>query len=166
MSKIDADTIRKLREATGAPVMRASKLLQELKGDYEEAEKILKAEGFEKAAKREGRETSQGIIKAYVHHSNKVASIVELLCETDFVAKNELFQELAHNLALQVASMPQVTTEELLEQEFIKDPSKKIVDLVKEVIAKVGENVKVGRTWKIELGEDQKQEADAEKDSA
>jgi elongation factor Ts len=158
MAKINADLIRKLREETGAPVMRASKLLEELKGNYEEAEKILKAEGFEKAAKREGRETSQGIIKAYVHHSNKVASMVELLCETDFVAKNELFQELAHNLALQVVSMPQMTTEELLESDFIKDPSKKVVDLVKEVIAKTGENVKVGRTWRIELGEDQKSE--------
>lgn len=162
MSKIDADSIRKLREATGAPIMRVSKLLTELKGNYEEAEKILRAEGFEKAAKREGRETSQGVIKAYVHHSNKVASIVELLCETDFVAKNDLFLELAHNLSLQVVSMPQMTTEQLLEQDFIKDPSKKVVDLVKEVIAKTGENVKVGRTWRIELGKEQKAEADGE----
>jgi elongation factor Ts len=154
MAKINADLIRKLREETGAPVMRASKLLTELKGNYEEAEKILKAEGFEKAAKREGRETSQGIIKAYVHHSGKVASMVELLCETDFVAKNELFLELAHNVALQVVSMPESTVEELLEQDFIKDPSKKVVDLVKEVIAKTGENVKVGRVWKIELGKE------------
>jgi len=160
MSKtaITADMIRKLREETGAPVMRAKNLLVELNGNYEEAEKILKAEGFEKAAKREGRATSQGIIKAYVHHSNKVASIIELLCETDFVAKNELFQELAHNISLQVVSMSQMTTEELLESDYIKDPSKKIVDLVKEVIAKTGENVKVGRTWRIELGEDQKVE--------
>jgi elongation factor Ts len=155
MAKANADLIRKLREETGAPVMRASKLLEELNGNYEEAEKILKAEGFEKAAKREGRETTQGIIKAYVHHSSKLASIVELLCETDFVAKNELFTELAHNVSLQVVSMPQMTTEELLESDFVKDPSKKIVDLVKEVIAKVGENIKIGRTWRIELGEEQ-----------
>lgn len=154
MTKINADLIRKLRESTGAPVMRASKLLEELKGNYEEAEKVLRAEGFEKAEKREGRETSQGLIKAYVHHSGKVASIVELLCETDFVAKNELFLELAHNLALQVVSMPESTTKELLEQDFIKDPSKKVIDLVKEVIAKTGENVKVGRVWKIELGKE------------
>lgn len=154
MAKLNADLIRKLREETGAPVMRASKLLTELDGNYDEALKILKTEGFEKAAKREGRETSQGIIKAYVHHSGKLASIVELLCETDFVAKNELFTELAHSVSLQVVSMPQMTSEELLESDFIKDPSKKMVDLVKEVIAKTGENVKIGRTWRIELGED------------
>lgn len=153
MPKIDADAIRKLREETGAPVMRAKQVLEELNGNYKEAEKILKLEGFEKAAKREGRETSQGVIKAYVHHSQKQASIVELLCETDFVAKNDLFQELAHNLALQVVSTAPTSAEELLEQDFIKDPSKKIADLVKEVVAKTGENIKIGRVWRVELGE-------------
>jgi len=152
MGKIDADKIRKLRETTGAPVMRAKKVLEEYKGDMKKAEKILKKEGFEKMAKRTGRATSQGLIESYVHHSGKVASVVELLCETDFVARNELFKKLAHNLALQLASMGAKSEKDLLKQDFIKDPSKKVGDLVKEVIVKTGENVKVGRIHRIELG--------------
>lgn len=154
MAKIDADSIRKLREATGAPVMRAKQILEEEKGDYDKAFAILQKEGFEKASKRGGRETSQGIVKAYTHHSNKIVSVVELLCETDFVAKNELFVELAHNVALQVASIPVKNTKELLTQDFIKDPSKKISDLVTELIAKVGENIKIGRVMRMQLGEE------------
>lgn len=134
MRKINANKIRKLREKTGAPIMRVKKVLEEVKEDEGRAGKILKKEGFKKAAKREGRTTSQGIIETYVHHSGKVASMVELLCETDFVAKNKLFLELAHNLALQIASMNPKDAKQLEKQEFIKDPSKKIGDLVKEVV--------------------------------
>lgn len=147
--KISADTIRKLKEKTGAPVMRVKNVLEELKGDEKKAEEILKKEGFEKAAKRAGRETSQGLIETYVHHSGKVASVVEVLCETDFVARNELFKDLSHSLALQAASMGE---KDFLTQPFIKDPSKKIEDLVKEVIAKTGENIRVGRIFRVELG--------------
>ncbi len=152
MKKITADMIRKLREDTGAPVMRVKKVLEEFDGDTKKAGELLRKEGFEKAAKREGRETSQGTIGVYVHHSGKVVGIVELLCETDFVARNELFQTLAKDLAMQVASMEPKNTEELLEQDFIKDPSKKISDLVKEIIAKTGENTKIGKISRFELG--------------
>lgn len=147
--KITAEQIRRVRERTGAPVMRVKKVLEEVKGGEKKAEDVLKKEGFEKITKRSGRETSQGIVEAYTHHSGKIVSVVELFCETDFVAKNELFKELAHTLALQVASLG---TKDLLDQEFIKDPSKKVEDLVKEVIIKTGENVRVGRVFKIELG--------------
>jgi len=150
--KIDADKIRKLRKSTGAPMLEAKKVLDEVKGDEKKAEKILKKQGFEKATKRENRGTSQGTIETYVHHSGKVASVVELLSETDFVARNKLFKELAHNLALQVASMSPKDARELEKQDFIKDPRKKISDLVKEVMVKTGENVKVGRIYRIELG--------------
>ena len=150
--KVTADQIRKLREKTGAPMIRVKKVLVEVKGDNQKAEKILKKEGFEKASKRDERETSQGLIETYVHHSGKVASIVELLCETDFVARNKLFRELAHNLALQVASMGAKDAKELEKQEFIRDPSKKISDLVREVITKTGENIRIGRIFRIELG--------------
>ena len=152
--KIDVNLIRKLKEETGAPVIRVKKVLEELGGDEKKAFEILRAEGFEKASKREGRETSQGLVESYIHHSGKVASIVELFCETDFVARNELFKALAHNLALQVASMGAKNTQDFLEQEYIKDPSKKVGDLVKEVIAKTGENVRVGRIFRVELGEE------------
>jgi elongation factor Ts len=150
--KINANQIRKLRDATGAPVMRAKKVLEDLGGDVKKAEAILRKEGFEKAAKREGRETSQGVVKAYSHHSGKIVAVIEILCETDFVARNELFQDLAQNLAMQVASMNPKDVKELEKQAYIKDPSKKISDLVKEVIAKTGENVKINRILRLELG--------------
>jgi len=150
--KISLDLIRKLKEETGAPVMRVKKVLEEVQGDNDKAFKILQKEGFEKAAKREGRVTSQGILETYIHHSGKVASVVELFCETDFVARNELFRNLAHDLALQVASMEAKDAKELVEQEFIRDTTKKVGDLVKSVIAKTGENVRIGRIFRIELG--------------
>ena len=152
--KISVDLIRKLREETGAPVIRVKKVLEEVKGDEKKAAKILLTEGFESAAKREERKTTQGLLATYDHHSGKVASIVELLCETDFVARNELFKELAHNLALQVASMEAKDAKDLVGQEFIKDPTKKVGDLVKEVIAKTGENIRIGRIYRIELGKE------------
>jgi len=150
--KITTSRIKKMREKTGAPVIRVKKVLEDVKGDEEKAEAILKKEGFEKAAKREGRVTSQGLVETYMHHSGKVASIVEVLCETDFVARNELFRQLAHNIALQVTSMDPKDGKELMNQEFIKEPNKKISDLVKEVIVKTGENIKIGRFSRIELG--------------
>ena len=152
--KIDVSLIRKLKEETGAPVIRVKKVLEELGGDEKKAFEILRKEGFEKASKREGRETSQGLVESYIHHSGKVASIVELFCETDFVDRNELFRELAHNLALQVASMGAKDSQDLLEQEYIKDSTKKVGDLVKEVVAKTGENIRVGRVIRIELGKE------------
>lgn len=150
--KATADQIRKLKEDTGAPVMRAKQVLEEYGGDEKKAFEILQKEGFEKAAKREGRETGQGVIETYVHHSGKVAAVVEVLCETDFVARNDVFKAMAHDVALQLASMDAKDSEDLLTQDFIKDPSKKVSDLVKEVIAKTGENVRIGRIYRIELG--------------
>jgi elongation factor Ts len=153
MKKITAEQIRKLREESGAPVMRVKKLLEELKGDESKALKILQEEGFEKAKKRAERETKQGLIETYNHHSGKVVGVVELFCETDFVARNELFKNLAHDLAMQVASMEAKDTKDLEKQEFIKDPSKTVTNLVKEVIAKTGENVRIGRIFRIVLGD-------------
>lgn len=151
MVKITTQQIKDLREKSGAPVMRVKKVLEELNGDEKSALEVLVKEGFEKAEKRAERETKAGIIETYVHHSSKVASVVELFSETDFVARNDLFKELAHNVALQVASMG---TEDLPQQKFIKDPAKSIQDLVKEVIAKTGENVRIGRAQRFELGEE------------
>lgn len=151
-TKITADIIRDLRKKTGAPVMRTKKVLEELKGDTKKAEIILREEGFEKVAKRKGRETGQGVVGVYEHYSGKVVGVVELLCETDFVARNELFVELSHNLAMQVASMDPRSSDSLLEMDYIKDPSKKVAELVKEVIAKTGENIRVGKIFRLELG--------------
>lgn len=153
MTKITSKQIKEMRDRTGAPILRVKKVLEETKGDEAKAEKILKKEGFEKAAKRLGRETGQGVVEAYSHHSGKLVSIVELLCETDFVAKNKLFQDLANDLAMQVASMGAKDADELMKQDFIKHPGKRIEDLVKEVISKTGENIRIGRVYRVELGQ-------------
>lgn len=151
MGKIDINLIKKLREETGVAIIRIREVLEEVGGDEKKALEILKKESLEKAEKREGRETSQGKIFSYVHHTGRIASLVELLCETDFVARNELFESLGKDLAMQAASMG---NEDFEKQDFIKDPSKKIVDLVKEVIAKTGENIRIGRVIRLEIGED------------
>ena len=150
MIKVSASQIRELRDKTGAPVMRAKQVLEELKGDMKKAEMLLQKEGFEKVEKRAGRATTAGILATYTHHNQKVVGVVELFCETDFVARNELFQELGKDLAMQVASMGDKDFEK---QDFIKDPSKKVEDLIKEVIAKTGENSRIGRVFRVEFGQ-------------
>ncbi|OGM31594.1 hypothetical protein A2803_00325 [Candidatus Woesebacteria bacterium RIFCSPHIGHO2_01_FULL_44_21] len=149
--KITAQMIREVREETGAPMLRAKKVLEEV-GDKKKAIEILKKEGFEKMAKRTDRATGAGVVVSYTHHTGKVASLVELLCETDFVAKNEVFLEVANNIAMQVASMNPKDEKELLAQEFVKDPGKKIEELIKEATAKTGENIKLSRFTRIEIG--------------
>ncbi len=147
--KIDTALIKKIREATGVGIMRVKNVLVEVNGDEVKALEILKKEGLEKVAKREDRVTGQGKVFSYTHHSNKIVAVVELFSETDFVAKNELFEQLGKDIALQAASMGQ---EDMENQDFIKDPSKKIKDLIKELIAKTGENIRLGRVVRIELG--------------
>lgn len=149
--KVTTDQIRKIKEETGAPVMRVKKVLEELKGNEKKAIELLTKEGFEKAAKKGERVTNAGCVFAYSHHNQKVVGVVELFSETDFVARNELFQVLGHDLAMQVASMG---AKDFVGQEFIKDPSKKVNDLVKEVIAKTGENIRIGRIFCVELGKE------------
>lgn len=149
MGKINIEQIKKLREETGVAIIRIREVLEEVKGDEKKALVILKKEGLEKAEKREGRETGQGKIFVYAHHTGKIVGLVELLCETDFVAKNELFETLGKDLAMQVASMGEENFEN---QEFIKDPSQKISGLIKEVIAKTGENIRLGKVLRVELG--------------
>lgn len=157
MSKINTDhknnfsvtKIKKVRKETGAGVMRAKQILIKTKGNYKSAVEILKKEGFEKMAKRSGRETKQGKVFTYEHHTGKVGVLVELFSETDFVAKNELFQNLGKDIVLQVASMGDKKVET---QDFVKDPSKKISDVIKEVIIKTGENIRLGKVVRVQLG--------------
>lgn len=152
MPKINTVAIKKLRDETGAGVMRVKTVLEEVKGDEKKALEILKKEGFEKVAKRQDRVTGQGIVTSYLHHSGKIGVLVEIQTETDFVAKNELTVNLGKEIALQIASMNPKDVKELEGQEFIKDPKKKISELVKEVIAKTGENIKIGKFARIEVG--------------
>ncbi|MFH1863734.1 MAG: elongation factor Ts [bacterium] len=150
MGKIDTKLIVKLKEATGAPIIRVKKVLEEVGENEKKAFAILQKEGFEKVEKRQSRQTGQGKIFSYTHHTGKVVGIVELLCETDFVARNALFETLGKDISMQVASMGEKDIEK---QEFIKDPSKKVGDLIKAVIAKTGENVRIGKVFRVVLGE-------------
>jgi elongation factor Ts len=149
MPKINIEQIKKLREQTGVAIIRVREVLEEVKGNEKKALEILQKEGFEKAAKRSGRATTQGKLFAYTHHTGKIVGLVELFCETDFVARNDLFETLGKDLAMQVASMGE---KNFLDQEFIKDSTKKVGGLVKEVVVKTGENIRLGRVIKVELG--------------
>ena len=148
---VDVSLIKKLREKTGAGVADCREALEESKNDLKKAEEILTKKGFEKAAKKSDRETKAGLVESYVHQG-RVGAMVELLCETDFVARTDEFKTLAHEVAMQVASMNPKDSATLLKQEYIRDPQKTIADLVKEAIAKLGENITVGRISRFELG--------------
>jgi len=148
---VNIEEIKKLRQDTGAGVVDAKNALEEAKGDYKTAKEILKKKGFSTALKKSGRDAKQGIISTY-SHLGKVGVIVELACETDFVARNELFKQVAHDLTLQVASMKPENIEELLAQTFIKDEKLTIEDLIRETVVKTGENVFIKRFIRYELG--------------
>ena len=150
--KISINDLKKLREETQAGVADCRQALEDARGDVEKAKKLLSERDYEKAAKKEGKETSQGIIESYVHQG-RVGVLVELRCETDFVARTDEFKNLAHEIALQVASMNPKDVAALLAEEYIRDTSMKIADLVKQTIAKVGENISVARFARIALGD-------------
>ncbi|MFA6250965.1 MAG: translation elongation factor Ts [Candidatus Shapirobacteria bacterium] len=145
------EQVKKLREELGLGIMEIKAALEEAEGDEKKAKEILKKKGFEKAEKRAEKEVHQGRVATYTHQTGKIGSMVELLCETDFVARGEDFMKLARELCLQVAAMEPKDAKELLKQDYIKDPSRKVDELVKELIAKVGENIKVGRIARIEI---------------
>jgi len=144
--------IKKLREQTAASVADCKQALAKSGGNMEKAQEWLKQKGFDKAASKSAREVKAGIVDVY-SHGGKVGVLVELLCETDFVAKLEDFKNLAHELSLQIASMNPASVEELLKQEYIRDTTLTVDQLIKSVIAKLGENIQVGRFERIALGD-------------
>ena len=166
--KINTKDIQKLREATGAGVMDSKQALEKAKGDFNKAIEALREKGLKVAAKKSSRKTGQGRIESYVHLHNKIGVLVEVNCETDFVARTDAFKELTKDLAMQIAALnPRYLKKEdvpkdvlkenkdrledfykescLLEQAFIKDDAKTIKDCLTEVIAKVGENIVIRR---------------------
>jgi elongation factor Ts len=144
--------VQKLREKTGLGVMECKRALTEAKGDFKKAESVLAKKGVATAAKKAERATSQGLVDCYLHN-NKIGVLIEVNCETDFVSRNSEFKALVHDLCMQIASMNPKNVEELLKQEFIKDPSIKIGDLINSAIQKIGENIKIKRFVRYELGE-------------
>ena len=147
---ISAEMVKQLREMTGAGMLECKKALEEAQGDIEKAKEILRIRGLAKAEKKAGRETKEGIVQAFVSEDRKVGVILELNCETDFVAKNEKFVELALTIAKHIASVSENanrsgTFEDISQQLLYSDPSQKVEDLVKSAIAKIGENIKLSR---------------------
>lgn len=197
MGDITSDMIKELREKTQAGMMDCKKALVETNGDMEKAVEILRKKGLASAAKKMGREVTQGIVASYIHSNKKIGVLVELLTVTDFVARNEGFEALAKELSMQIAAVnplyikvedvprevvekereiyreqmkdsgkPQNVIEKivdgklnkfytdvcLLEQEYIKDSSVKIKDLIKQKIAAFGENIEIGRFVRYQIG--------------
>jgi elongation factor Ts len=152
MAKVDVSQIKKLRGKTGAGIADVRKALEESKGDIKKSEELLKSWGIDKAASKVDRAVGAGLVETYIHGEGKVGAMVEINCETDFVAKTKEFKELCHEVAMQVAAMDPKNVETLIGQEYIRDASKKIDDLVKETIAKLGENVVIKRFMRFELG--------------
>ncbi|MBI2955112.1 MAG: translation elongation factor Ts [Chloroflexi bacterium] len=164
---ISASAVKELREKTGAGVMECKRALVDAKGDVEKAIEILRQAGLARAEKKMERVASQGIIDAYIHAGGRIGAMVELNCETDFVARNDEFKALAHEIAMQIAAtapkyitgqeMPEEEKNQapelaLLDQPFIKDPKRTVSDIIKDKIAKFGENIVVRRFVRFELG--------------
>ncbi|MCX6809890.1 MAG: translation elongation factor Ts [Candidatus Berkelbacteria bacterium] len=146
------EKIKVLREKTGAGVMDVKRALDEAKGDEKKAEEILKARGLEIADKKSQRETANGLIDSYIH-LGKIGVLVEVSCETDFVARNDEFKKFVHEIALQVAQSQAKNVDELLKEELFKEPGKTVENMLKETIGKIGENIKIKRFVKFVLSE-------------
>ncbi len=197
--EIKPELVKELRIKSSAGMMDCKKALVECNGDLDKAESLLREKGLAQASKKASRVTKEGIIDSYIHNGSKIGVLVEVNCETDFVARNEMFKSLVHDIALHIAAanptyvtMDEVPTDEiekekeiykkqalndgkpekivekiaegrikkyyeesvLLEQAFVKDPDKKIDELLKENIAKIGENIVIKRFCRFVLGED------------
>lgn len=153
MSDYSVSDLKAIREATGAGVAEIRQALIDSDGNIEKAKEILKEKGLSKADKKSERSTNQGVVETYKHLGGKVSVIVEVLCETDFVARTEDFQELAKEVAMQVAAMNPKDKKDLMSQAYIRDASMTIEQLVKGKIAKLGENIQIGKFARIALGE-------------
>ena len=168
---VTVDDVRRLRDETGAGVMDSKRALDDAEGDFERARALLRERGIAAAAKRSERATQQGVVESYVHGEGRIGVLVEINCETDFVARTDEFRALARDVAMQVAAMnpaalapedveldedaPESEREQsaLLTQAFVKDPSQSVRQRIEETIASTGENIRVARFARFELGE-------------
>lgn len=149
--KITAKQIKTLRDKTSAGIMEVRSALEEALGNEKKAIEILKIKGTEKLKKRDSKETNEGQVFSYVHAGGRMASLVKIGCETDFVARGEEFQKLGRELAMQVASMEPKDVKELLSQAYIRDPKRKVKELVEEVAIKVKEKVVVSEIARLSV---------------
>lgn len=149
---ISMDKIKQLRDKTSASISVIKNALDEAGGNVKKAEEILKEKGIQSAEKKATRATGEGLIESYIHGNGKIGVLLEVQCETDFVARTTEFKSLAHEVAMQIAAMDPKDVPTLLEQEYIRDPSKKISDMVKSTIATLGENIVINRFQRFEVG--------------
>jgi elongation factor Ts len=172
---VSIELVKELRERTGAGIKECKEILEQTDGNINKAIEILRAKGIEAAAKKATREAREGLIGVYTHYGSRVAALVELNCETDFVARTDDFKNLSNALAQHIVALNprfisegEVTDEAvtesgltrevfvkenvLLAQPFVKDPSKSIEEMIKEAIAKLGENIVVRRFTRYEIG--------------
>ena len=167
MAEITLDLIKELRERSGGGVMDCKRALEATGGNIDKAVAYLAEQGIASAAKKANRETSQGLIDSYIH-AGRIGALVEINCETDFVARTPDFQTLAHELAMHVAAAnPQFLTADdipagtegkseelaLMDQPYIRDAGKTVRQLIQETIGKTGENIQVKRFTRFELGQ-------------
>ena len=151
MQKNNLTLVKELRSLCGAGISDCQKALEEANGDVKKALTILQKQGQEIAAKKAEREAREGVVAAYVHANQKIGAMVALSCETDFVARTEEFKNLAYELAMQVAAMAPTSNEELLEQEYIRDPQIKVKELIAQAVGKIGENIKIKEFIRLEV---------------
>jgi elongation factor Ts len=165
---ISTTQLKELRDKSGAGIMECRAVLVQHQGDFEKALETLKINSINKVQKRSQRSVNQGTITTYIHTGGRIGAMVELNCETDFVARTEVFKELGHNIAMQIAAQEPVCISQdkmpkdseltpavacLLLQPYIKSPELTIQDIINDAIAKTGENIKVNRFARFELGQ-------------
>ena len=148
-----ASDIKRLREETSCGVIDCKKALEESKGDFVKAKELLRKRGLEMAAKKSDRVAREGKVQAYIHHDNKTGVLIEVNCETDFVARSEDFSVFAREVAMHIAFTNPENVTVLLAQPFVKDPGKTIQDLLNELVSKIGENTVINRFIRFKIGE-------------
>lgn len=148
---IDVKKLKKLREETGAGVLDIKEALEKHDGDMDKVREQLKEISKEIAAKKADRETGDGLVYSYIHNNGKVGSMIHMACETDFVAKTDEFKKLCKEVAMQITSMEYENKEELLKDEYIRDSSKTVEDLIKETIGQLGENIELEEFTKFSV---------------
>lgn len=150
---IDVKKLKQLREETGAGILEIKSMLDETDGDYDKTKEELMKKAGSKAAKKSDRVAKEGLVFSYIHNGGKVGSLVLIGCETDFVARTDDFKKLCQEVSMQVCTEDLDSVEKLLESEYIRDPSKRIQDLVNETSAKTGEKIEIVKFTKFSVGE-------------
>lgn len=148
---IDSLQVKKLRDLTGASMMDCKRALENAGGDMDKAQEFLREQGVKIAEKKSARTTSAGLVEPYIHTDGRTGALVEVLCETDFVARNPIFKELAHDIAMQIVALDPQNIKDLMASQFIKNSQETVENYINSKIAVLGENIKVGKFVKFQI---------------